>query len=135
MAIENRYYTTIIKQALFSCFFCVIATNCSRVVYVPVEKKIIEYRANMSVDSIYIKDSIFIHSKGDTVFLNKTNIVYRNILKIDSIYKCDTIQVAYPVEVIKYKKSSFKDKLFEYIIIFVACLIFFMIARKYVRFF
>lgn len=50
-------------------------------------------------DSIYVKDSVFVNQKGDTVFLNKVSYrdVYHNIYKVkhDSIIKSDSIP--YPV--------------------------------------
>lgn len=50
-------------------------------------------------DSIYVKDSVLVKQKGDTVFLNKVSYrdVYHNIYKVkhDSIIKRDSIP--YPV--------------------------------------
>ena len=46
-------------------------------------------------DIIYVKDSVFVKQKGDTVFLNKVSYcdVYHNIYKVkhDSIIKRDSI--------------------------------------------
>lgn len=53
-------------------------------------------------DSVYLKDSIFIETKGDTVYYNKVtfNDRYRYIYKIvnDTIIKNDTISVPAPAE-------------------------------------
>ena len=54
------------------------------------------------LDSIYMKDSVYVFQKGDTVFHNK--VVYRdqyhNIYKVktDTIIKTDSVTVPYPIE-------------------------------------
>lgn len=54
------------------------------------------------LDSVYIKDSVFVYKNRDTIFINK--IAYRdryhNIYKVksDTIFKTDSIRVPYPVE-------------------------------------
>lgn len=54
------------------------------------------------LDSIYMKDSVYVFQKGDTVFHNK--FVYRdryhNIYKVktDTIVKRDSVAVPYPIE-------------------------------------
>lgn len=54
------------------------------------------------LDSIYVKDSVYVFQKGDTVFHNK--VVYRdqyhNIYKAktDTIIKTDSVAVPYPIE-------------------------------------
>ena len=53
-------------------------------------------------DSIYMKDSVYVFQKGDTVFHNK--LVYRdryhNIYKVktDTIINTDSVSVPYPIE-------------------------------------
>lgn len=53
-------------------------------------------------DSVYLKDSVFIETKGDTVYYNKVtfNDRYHYIYKIinDTIIKNDTISVPTPAE-------------------------------------
>ena len=64
------------------------------------------------LDSIYMKDSVYVFQKGDTVFHNK--VVYRdryhNIYKVknDTVVKRDSVNVAYPVE----KEMSRSERLF-----------------------
>lgn len=54
------------------------------------------------LDSIYMKDSVYVFQKGDTVFHKK--VVYRdryhNIynVKTDTIIKTDSVAVPYPIE-------------------------------------
>lgn len=73
-----------------------------RTQYVPVEAVKIEYRTRDSIrqDSIYLRDSVYMTVKGDTVYLHKYKYLYkyRYINKTDTLMKTDSIQVPYPVE-------------------------------------
>lgn len=63
-------------------------------------------------DSVYLKDSVYVERKGDTLYVNKTlyRDRYHNIYKVktDSIVKRDSVNVAYPVE----KEMSRSERLF-----------------------
>lgn len=54
------------------------------------------------MDSVYLKDSVYVYQKGDTVYYNK--VAYRdrwhNIYKVktDTIIKKDTVSVPYPAK-------------------------------------
>lgn len=70
-----------------------------KIVEVPVEipkiKTEIKYVDKLQHDSIYLKDSVFIYQKGDTIFNNKILYKYKykylkdtiNVNKVDTIYK------------------------------------------------
>ena len=77
------------------------ATSCTRHVYVPVEttKSDTVYLNRVRLDSIYMRDSVFIEKSGDTI----REFQFKD--RIDTLYisKTDSIQVPYPVEVVKYK--------------------------------
>ena len=77
-------------------------SSCRSIQYVPVEtiKEKIEYRDRLQRDSVHILDSIFMWSKGDTVFKDRWRIEYRDRLLRDTTYieKTDSIQIPYPVE-------------------------------------
>ena len=89
--------------------FCIVLLmlGCNSVKHVPVEtvKTEKEYVDRWNRDSVYIRDSVFVLVKGDTVFKDRYRIVYKDRYSRDTAYisKVDTIQVAYPVEVIKEK--------------------------------
>ena len=80
---------------------------CRSIKYVPVEtvKTEKEYIDKIKRDSIYVRDSVFVLVKGDTVFRDKYHIVYRDRLMHDTvnISQTDSIAVPYPVEVVKNK--------------------------------
>lgn len=83
------------------------ATSCVRHVYVPVEttKSDTVYMNRVQLDSIYMRDSVFIEKSGDTIREFQYKYIYRFKDRIDTLYisKTDSIQVPYPIEVVKYK--------------------------------
>lgn len=83
------------------------ATSCTKHVYVPVEttKSDTVYLNRVQLDSIYMRDSVFIEKSGDTIREFQYKYIYRFKDRIDTLYisNTDSIQVPYPVEVVKYK--------------------------------
>ena len=81
-------------------------TGCKTKEYIKVPSVRTEYVCRTDtfakLDSIYMKDSVYVFQKGDTVFHNK--VVYRdryhNIynVKTDTIIKTDSVTVPYPIE-------------------------------------
>ena len=74
-------------------------------------------------DSVYLKDSVYVERNGDTLYVNKTlyRDRYHNIYKVkkDTVVKCDSVNVAYPVE----KEMSSRERLFVAIGKFSAALV------------
>lgn len=97
------------RHIVFLLLFLAIlaATSCTRHVYVPVEttKSDTVYLNRVQLDSIYMRDSVFIEKSGDTIREFQYKYIYRFKDRIDTLYisKTDSIQVPYPVEVVKYK--------------------------------
>ncbi len=64
------------------------------------------------MDSVYLRDSVYVERKGDTLYVNKTlyRDRYHNIYKVktDTILKRDSVNIAYPVE----KEMSRSERLF-----------------------
>lgn len=62
-------------------------------------------------DSIYLRDSIFMQTKNDTVMIEKFRYLYKDRIVRDSIHLRDTIKVPYPVleEVEVNKISGFQN--------------------------
>lgn len=83
------------------------ATSCTKHVYVPVEttRSDTVYMNRVQLDSIYMRDSVFIEKSGDTIREFQYKYIYRFKDRTDTLYisKTDSIQVPYPVEVVKYK--------------------------------
>lgn len=94
-------FSGIIILLLCSLFLAVVS-SCSRVQYVPVESvrtdsvKILQQIR----DSIYVHDSIFVKSQGDTVYINRYRYKYLDKVRIDTMYviHVDSVRVPYPVE-------------------------------------
>lgn len=111
--------------------------SCTKTLYVPVENTKIEYQDKIveSRDSIYLKDSVIIFIKGDTVFKDryKTKLVYKERIDTFTYIKVDTISK--PVIIEKEKKIGFVQQTINYIsyfalIILIGILIFYFIRSK-----
>ena len=88
--------------------FAVIATllySCKCIKYVPVETTKTEYRDKIFRDSVTRYDSVYMKEKGDTLILERYRYLYKNSIIRDTTIIRDTIQVPYPIEVIKQVKS------------------------------
>lgn len=91
--------------ALFICLL-VLASGCSRKVYVPVESVVSRtdtiYSAKVRVDSVIMRDSVTVFQKGDTVLITKYRDRYRVKELTDTVYQSaiDSVKVSvpYPVE-------------------------------------
>jgi hypothetical protein len=69
-----------------------------KTVYVPVDRVHTEYRDRLRRDSIYVKDSVYILERGDTVFFDRWHTEYVDRLRVDTVARVDSIRVPYPVE-------------------------------------
>jgi hypothetical protein len=74
----------------------------SQTIYVPVETTRTDsiYINRQRVDTLMLRDSVFVEHKGDTTYLYKYKFLYKTKLSVDTIYieRIDSIQVPYPVE-------------------------------------
>lgn len=91
------------KSSCLSLLVVVISMMAScRTEYIPVES--IRYDsifiAKLQKDSIFIRDSIHVKEKGDTIFIDKLKYIYRYTGKSDTVYieRRDSIQIPYPIE-------------------------------------
>ena len=80
--------------------------GCTRTVYVPVTNTVTntEYKDRLKRDSIYLKDSIHIIQRGDTVFLSKIKYYYTNVLIRDTVSRLDSVYVEKPIPVVTTKE-------------------------------
>ena len=63
-----------------------------------VEKVKTEYRDVMRMDSVYIRDSVTVTAKGDTVIRDRWRTEYRDRWRRDTITRTDTVPMPIPVE-------------------------------------
>ena len=70
--------------------------------YVPVETIRYDsiFLAKIQKDSIFVRDSVHIKEKGDTVFVDKWKDTYNLVVRIDTVIsvRTDSIPIPYPVE-------------------------------------
>ena len=87
-----------ISLCLFSC------KTTTKIVEIPIETIKTEYVDKVQYDSIYLKDSILIMQKGDTIY--NTKIVYQYKYKYlkDTINIKDTIQI--PIKITEVKEVN-----------------------------
>ena len=87
--------------AMMVAWLCFMLCSCTTQ-YVPVEtvRHDSVFFAKIQKDSIFVRDSVFIHQKGDTVFKDKFKLVYKYVLLRDTMMtiKTDSIPVPVPVE-------------------------------------
>lgn len=85
------------------CLLC----GCTREIYIPMESRsghadtLREY--SIHVDSVYLRDSILIHERGDTVFMTYYRDRYRYVGRNDTVYRSimDTVRIEVPCPVEK----------------------------------
>ena len=79
-----------------------ICIGCRTIQYIPVEtiRTDTVYFNHIRTDSVYVRDSIYVNQKGDTVTEYRYKYVYRYKDRIDTLYisSRDTVSVPYPVE-------------------------------------
>lgn len=91
------------KKILLILFSILLLSGCAATKYVevPVDRVKVEYKNRMSIDTLYINDSIIIKERNDTVFLEKYKYLYKIREIKDTINITDTITVVKTVEVSK----------------------------------
>ncbi|MBE6293834.1 MAG: hypothetical protein E7090_04035 [Bacteroidales bacterium] len=88
-------------RGLFFLLFVLTFVNCSTR-YVPVETvridsvRVVDYLR----DSIFVKDSVLVQKKADTVYIDRFRIEYREALRVDTFidFKRDTVNTVVEVE-------------------------------------
>ena len=125
-----------------------LASGCSKKVYVPMESERVVYRTDtlrqmqVRYDSIFVRDSVALVMRNDTVFLTKYRDQFKYLFKTDTLYtsKTDSIYVykkePYPVEVIKEVARPLKwwQKTFMWmgvVALLAICYAIYRVARKY----
>ncbi len=119
MILNNK----IISVIILTFFICSCSTK-----YIPVEVEKVkkEYITTFQVDTCYVKDSIFIKEKNDTVYLEKYRYLYKNKVSTDTLIVSDTIPIVEKVEVVKEvnKLKNWQKLLMVSGIIFIAYILY-----------
>lgn len=96
-----RYFDYIIL-ALVALATAILVCSCQSVRYVPVETvKTNSIRVvDLQRDSIYVRDSVLIRTKADTVYITKWRTEYREALRVDTlqVLRVDSINTVVEVE-------------------------------------
>ena len=106
------YTKRIILKTLFFLLFLTIVISCkttTKVVEIPVETIKTEYIEQVKYDSIYHKDSIYIMQKGDTIYNNKVQYLYKYKYLRDTINITDTIP-----KIITVKDTQYINQLYTW---------------------
>ena len=99
-----------ILKVIFFLLFLTIVISCkttTKVVEIPVETIKTEYIEQVKYDSIYSKDSIYIIQKGDTIYNNKVQYLYKYKYLRDTINITDTIP-----KIITVKDTQYINQLY-----------------------
>ena len=99
------YIKKSIIKILFLLLSVITIVSCkttTKVVEIPVETIKTKYIEQIKYDSIYSKDSIYIMQKGDTIYNNKVQYIYKYKCIRDTINIRDTIPTVVTVKDIQY---------------------------------
>ena len=105
------YIKKLILKTLFLLLFLTTIISCTttKIVEVPVETIKTEYIEQVKYDSIYSKDSIYIIQKGDTIYNNKVQYLYKYKYLRDTINITDTIP-----KIITVKDTQYINQLYTW---------------------
>lgn len=131
------------KQIVLFICLLVLATGCTRKVYVPVESTVSRtdtiYSAKVHVDSVIMRDSVAVFQKGDTVMITKYRDRYRVKELTDTVYQSaiDSVKVSvpYPVEKTLTPWESFRLQSFWYLIFISTICIVFIFRKQLIKVF
>ena len=105
------YIKKIILKTLFLLLFLTTIISCTttKIVEVPIETIKTEYIEQVKYDSIYSKDSIYIMQKGDTIYNNKVQYLYKYKYLRDTINITDTIP-----KIVTVKDTQYINQLYTW---------------------
>lgn len=105
------YIKKLTLKTLFLLLFLATIISCTttKIVEVPVETIKTEYIEQVKYDSIYSKDSIYIMQKGDTIYNNKVQYLYKYKYLRDTINITDTIP-----KIVTVKDTQYINQLYTW---------------------
>ena len=105
------YIKRLTLKVLFLLLFLTTIISCTttKIVEVPVETIKTEYIEQVKYDSIYHKDSIYIMQKGDTIYNNKVQYLYKYKYLRDTVNITDTIP-----KIVTVKDTQYINQLYTW---------------------
>ena len=98
------YIKKLILKTLFLLLFLTTVISCTttKTIEVPIETIKTEYIEQIKYDSIYSRDSIYIMQKGDTIYNNKIQYLYKYKYLRDTINITDTVPKIVTIKDVQY---------------------------------
>ena len=98
------YIKKLTLKTLFLLLFLTTIISCTttKTIEVPIETIKTEYIEQVKYDSVYSKDSIYIIQKGDTIYNNKVQYLYKYKYLRDTINITDTIPKIVTIKDVQY---------------------------------
>ena len=105
------YIKKLTLKTLFLLLFLATIISCTttKTIEVPIETIKTEYIEQVKYDSIYSKDSIYIMQKGDTIYNNKVQYLYKYKYLRDTINITDTIP-----KIVTVKDTQYINQLYTW---------------------
>ena len=95
-----KYKISIALKIILIALLLLIISGCkTKEIIVPTEKTVIEYRDQLRIDSVYNRDTLYLFTKNDTVYLQ--SIKWRERFKVDTVRYEKIDSIPYFVEVTK----------------------------------
>ena len=95
-----KYKISIALKIILIAFLLLIISGCkTKEIIVPTEKTVIEYRDQLRIDSVYNRDTLYLFTKNDTVYLQ--SIKWRERFKVDTVRYEKIDSIPYFIEVTK----------------------------------
>jgi hypothetical protein len=95
----NYKISIAIKIILIVLLLLIISGCKTKEVLIPTEKTVVEYRDQLRIDSVYNRDTLYLFTKNDTVYLQ--SIKWRERFKVDTVRYEKVDSIPYFVEVVK----------------------------------
>lgn len=86
------------RRVLLLILLSVLEGACRSPRYVPVPVTRTEVRHTVSRDSVFVRDSVSVTQRGDTVFRDRWHVRWRDRWLTDTLAVRDTVPVVVPVE-------------------------------------
>ena len=128
-----NYKVSIALKIILIALLLLIISGCkTKEVLVPTEKTVVEYRDQLRIDSVYNRDTLYLFTKNDTVYLQ--SIKWRERFKVDTVRYEKVDSIPYFVEVVKEvnvltKWQKIRLRLLNVIILVIAVYVIIRIKR------